>query len=267
MGAWLDFHSKPEHSKKGTIMAFGDKDIQRGDKGSDVVELQLKLNGFRGTIWDGDFGPGSELQVMAFQREYMGISSPSGVFDADSFDALNEFYVNHSVDFASVRCPCGQCSGFGQGRFTNEYRIGKPKIEAYHRREYPGVHKAILYAFRAACFHLKKDGFPIPMLTSGYRCWIHNEMKGRQSTNHMGKAIDIDFPAQPKEDKRDDGERCDRARDLLVEKVGFQIGWHGANRKALEPARIAPTWIHMDVRCYAHKYLADKFFVTEEGQL
>jgi hypothetical protein len=83
----------------------------------------------------------------------------------------------------------------------------------------------------------------------------------------MGKAIDIDFPAQPKEDKRDDGERCDKARSLLVDKAGFQIGWHGNNKKALEPASIAPTWIHMDVRSYSPKYLTDTFFVTNEGQL
>ena len=245
----------------------GNKSLQRGDKGADVVELQLKLNGFRGTVWDGDFGPGSELQVMAFQREVMKTPSPSGIFDANSFDALHEFEINNPIDFASIRCPCGQCDGFGQGRFKNKYRADKPKIEAYHRREYPGVHKAILYAFRAVCFHLKNHDFPLPILTSGYRCWIHNEIKGRRSTNHMGKAIDIDFPAQPGEFKRDDAERCDRARDLLVDKAGFQIWWHGNNRKALEPASIAPTWLNMDVRCYSQKYLADTFFVTDESQL
>jgi hypothetical protein len=248
-------------------MAFGDKDIQRGDNGPDVVELQLRLIGFRGTLWDGNFGTGTELQVMAFQQEVMEMVSPTGVFDADCFEALYQFEADYPVNFASIRCPCGQCSGFGQGRFKNKYRTGMPKIEAYHRREYPGVHKAILYAFRAACFHLENNDFPLPMLTSGYRCWIHNDMKGRQSTNHMGKAIDIDFPTQAGEDKRDDGERCDEARALLVDKAGFQIGWHGNNRKALEPSRIAPTWIHMDVRCYERKYLADKFFVNDEGQL
>jgi hypothetical protein len=39
-------------------MAFGEKGIQRGDKGADVTELQLKLSGFRGTVRDGFFGPG-----------------------------------------------------------------------------------------------------------------------------------------------------------------------------------------------------------------
>jgi hypothetical protein len=144
---------------------------------------------------------------------------------------LNEFEIKNTADFATIRCTCGQCDGFGQGRFKNKCRTGKPEIEAYHRREYPGVHKAILFAFRAACFHLKNHDFPIPIITSGYRCWIYNEIKGRRSTNHMGKAININFPAQPKEDKRDDVERCDKARSLLVDKARLQIGWHGNKKK------------------------------------
>jgi hypothetical protein len=57
-------------------MAFGEKDIQRRDKSTDIAELQLKLSWFRGTVWDGNFGPGSELQVMAFQRDVMKITTP-----------------------------------------------------------------------------------------------------------------------------------------------------------------------------------------------
>jgi hypothetical protein len=204
---------------------------------------------------------------MVFQREVMQLKSPSGIFDSDCFDALNQFEADYPIDFAAIRCPCGQCSGFRQGRFRNRYRSGKPRIEAYHRREYPRVHKAILYAFRAVSFHLDNNDFPLPVLTSGYRCWVHNDMKGRQSTNHMGKAIDVDFPAQSGEDKRHDRARCDDARALLVDKAAFQIGWHGSNRKALEASRIAPTWIHMDVRCYHRKHLADKFSITDEDQL
>lgn len=42
-------------------MKIGEKPLQRGDKGANVEELQLRLAGFRGTVWDGDFGPGTEL--------------------------------------------------------------------------------------------------------------------------------------------------------------------------------------------------------------
>jgi len=248
-------------------MAFADNPIQRGDKGADVIELQLRLSGFRGTVWDGNFGPGTELQVMTFQRDVMGMDAPNGIVDSDMFEALNQFASKFPVDFNTVRCSCNECTGFGQDRFEGSFRVGKPHVEAFHRREYPGIHKAILHAYRAACFYLDGAGFPIPGLTSGYRCWIHNDSKGRKSTNHMGKALDLDFPILPGEDKRDDGIRCDEARGVLVEKAGFQIGWHGSNRKALEPSNIAPTWIHMDVRCYAPNYLADEHFVKSSDLL
>jgi hypothetical protein len=48
---------------------------------------------------------------------------------------------------------------------------------------------------------------------------------------------------------------------VLVELANFQIGWTANNRKALEPKDIAPTWIHMDVRNYERRYLAERFFV------
>ena len=81
------------------------------------------------------------------------------------------------------------------------------------------------------------------------------------------KALDGDFPRPPDEDKRDDQNRCDRFRGQLVEKGNFQMGWAASNRKSLEPPSIAPTWIHMDVRQYARRYLADGFFVRSAEEL
>ena len=78
----------------------------------------------------------------------------------------------------------------------------------------------------------------------------------------MGKAMDCDFPLRQGEDKRDDINRCDSARSILVAKCNFQIGWAGRNQKSLEPANIAPSWIHMDVRSYDKVYLKDDYFVT-----
>lgn len=242
-------------------MAFGDfLPLERGSAGSDVVELQLRLAGFRGTVWDGQFGPGTELQVVCFQRDVMEIDQPSGVCDRATFEALREFERTHPVDVESIRCPCGECGGFGQMRFKGEYSHAA-RVEAHHRYEYPGMHTAILHAYKAAVFYLRRAGFPAPFISSGYRCWINNEEKGRTSTNHMGKAIDFDFPVLPGEDKRDDANRCDRARGVLVEHSSFQTGWSAINRKALEPPDIAPTWIHMDVRNFAPPYLSDEYFV------
>lgn len=249
-------------------MKFGEKPLQRGDKGTDIEELQLHLAGFRGTVWDGDFGPGTELQVMTFQKDYMNMETPTGIVNDDTFAALDQFEQKFSIDFEAIKCSCGVCDGFGQNRFKNKYQAGKSNIEAFYRYEYPGIHKAILNSFKAAQFYASQAGYDIPYPTSGYRCWVNNEQKNRQSTNHMGKALDIDFPLKPNEDKQDDCNRCNAVRGLLVEKCGFQIAAGGAgNMKALEPADIAPTWIHMDVRCYSRKYLHDKYFIKNNQEL
>lgn len=248
-------------------MKFGEKTLQRGNKGPDVEVLQLLLAGFLGTDWDGDFGPGTELQVMAFQQDYMKMNAPPGIVSDETFTAIRHFAQTYSIDFEKIKCLCGECNGYGKNRFKNKYRTGKPKIETYYRYEYPGIHKAILNTFRAAQFYADQAGFDIPYPTSGYRCWVNNTQKNRHSTNHMGKALDIDFPLKATEDKRDDCNRCDAVRGLLVEKCGFQIGWAANDKKALEPAHIAPSWIHMDVRCYSRKYLNTKYFAKNTQDL
>lgn len=248
-------------------MSFGLETLRRGSKGKSVEELQLRLAGFRGSVWDGDFGPGTELQVQNFQREFMGDERPDGVVGPKTFAAIKELSIRFPIDMDSAKCPCGSCPGFGEARFKGEYRNGKPEIEAYHHYEYPGIHKAILHSFRASLFHCVKNEIPKPFLTSAYRCWVNNEQKARKSTNHMGKALDIDFPILEGEEKRDDLKRCDQVRSLLVEKANFQIGWTGRNTKSFEPSLIAPTWIHMDVRSYEKKYLNERFFVRTAEEL
>jgi hypothetical protein len=248
-------------------MSVSSKNLARDDSGNEVRDLQLRLAGFRGTVWDGQFGPGTELQVISFQRDYMEMGSPDGVVGPNTIKALNQFARDYPVRFAKLKCPCGTCEGYGQKRFKKKYRNGRQGVERYHRYEYPGIHKAILNTFRAAQFYLHKAGFDLPYLTSGYRCWINNEQKGRSSTNHMGKALDCDFQLGAGEDKRDDINRCNSARSILVEKCNFQIGWSGKNQKSLEPSNIAPSWIHMDVRSFASDYLKDEYFVTSAADL
>ena len=57
-------------------MEYGRRELRRGARGADVVELQMRLAGFRGTVPDGDFGPGTERQVRSFQQDFMGIAPP-----------------------------------------------------------------------------------------------------------------------------------------------------------------------------------------------
>jgi hypothetical protein len=240
--------------------------LKLGDRGPQVGELQLRLSGFEGSVWDGGFGPGTERQVKRFQRDVMRMRVPTGIFDVATFDALQDFTSRFPVDFTNVRCPCGKCGGFGQNQFAGQYRKGMPQVEAYHEREYPGIHKGILHAYRAACFYLVEAGLPPPFLTSGYRCWIDNDQNGRKSTNHMGKALDLDFPRLKGEDANDDAKRCDLARSILEASGLFQVGWTKRNTKSLEPANLAPTWIHMDVRSYSSRYLADEHFTNDREE-
>ena len=245
-------------------MAYGDTPLQRGSEGDDVVELQMRLAGFRGTVPDGDFGPGSELQVVSFQRDYMKAEAPSGNVDAETFAAIDQFAKDNPINFSSLQCPCGICSGFGQARLKGEYRSGKPAVEAYHLYEYPGVHRMLLWAVRALKFYVPQYNF---VFNSGYRCGENNKQKGRKSTNHHGKAVDLDVPLGPGEDRRHDMLRSDEIRGIVVEQSAAQIGWAARNRKSLEPSNIAPTWVHYDVRCYDRKYLADKYFCQSLSEL
>lgn len=245
-------------------MEYGERELKRGLKGADVAELQIRLAGFRGTVPDGDFGPGTERQVMSFQRDYMKMRAPNGVADRATLLAIDRLAKAYPLDFKALKCPCGKCSGFGKGRFKGRYRPGMPRVEAFHRYEYPGVHRMLLWAVRAAYFYMPEHRF---VITSGYRCSINNAQRGRTSTNHHGKAIDIDILARPKEDKRDDMANCEAARGRIVVTADAQIGWSATNRKALEPSNIAPTWVHYDVRCYEARYLKDEFFCKTRAQL
>lgn len=248
-------------------MQFGKTILRYGCQGEDVVELQLRLAGFKGTVWDGIFGRNTERQVVAFQRDYMGDKNPDGIVGQNTIRAILDFANEYPIDFEPLKCQCGKCGGFGRGLNHFVYLNDQPKIEMYHQYEYPGIHKAILHVSRAMRFYAKLLKYPEPFPTCGYRCTENNRQKGRTSTNHFGKAIDFDFPMQKGDDKKDDMERCISFRKIMIDKMNFQIGWAIPNMKSLEPDRIAPTWIHADVRSYSSNYLMDKYFVKSLKEL
>jgi hypothetical protein len=245
-------------------MDYGERELKRDCKGPDVAELQIRLAGFRGTVPDGDFGPGTERQVMNFQKDFMKRANPGGIVDRATFEAIDKFADVYPFNFRDLKCPCGQCEGFGQAQFKGRYVTGQPKLEMFNRYEYPGIHRMLLWAVRAAFFYMPQHEF---VITSGYRCSVNNIQHGRTSTNHHGKAIDIDIVTKRGEDKRDDMTKCEAARGCIVETAHAQVGWAASNRKALEPSNIAPTWVHYDVRCYEAKYLKDEFFCANLKEL
>ena len=243
---------------------YGERVLEKGMKGPDVAELQLRLGGFRGTLLDGDFGPGTELQVKVFQKDYMKLADPSSIVDGATFRAIDDLAKRFPVNFAQLKCPCGQCGGFGQGRFKGRYMPGGEGQEKSNRYEYPGIHRLILWATRAIQFYLPEHKFTF---TSGYRCSIDNQMHNRQTTNHHGKAVDLDVPRLAGEGDRDDMVRCNAIRGRLVELANAQVGWNGRNRKSLEPDTDAPTWVHYDVRAYDAEFLRDEYFCTDSAGL
>jgi hypothetical protein len=271
-------------------MKFGERSLRINSKGRDVQELQLRLAGFAGTVWDGDFGKKTKNQVVTFQREFMNIANPTGIVDTDTYTALDIFANQFSIDFGVLGCPSKtgsnselcECQGFGGQRFKKLYKIrggltwsrtgNQTFHERLHQYEYPGIHKAVLHTYRAFLFYAPDTKFKSPRITSGYRCHINNTKPSKRgSTNHMGKAMDFSFNARTTRDKRN---ICNDARDLLVEKSNCQIRWNKRNQKALEPgfpARgrefIAATWVHLDVRQYDDKFLQDHFFVASEKEL
>ncbi|MDX8393062.1 MAG: peptidoglycan-binding domain-containing protein [Mariprofundales bacterium] len=243
---------------------YGERTIKSGCRGDDVRELQIRLSGFKGDVPDGIFGSGTAKQVSTFQRDVMQQSNPSGEADVRTMDGLEAFAQQHPIDWTNLRCPCGVCSGFGQGKFKGEYRSGKPENERFYLYEYPGIHRSILWAARAVFFYHSDLSFTF---NSGYRCSERKKQTGRKSTNHQGKAIDIDVPRKSGEDKADDAKRCDYLRGRIVELCNAQIGWASHNKKALEPSSIAPTWVHFDVRCFAQKHLSDELFCKSTEEL
>jgi hypothetical protein len=241
---------------------YGKRILKKDDSGDDVQELQIRLSGFSGTVPDGEFGPGTESQVLQFQR-IMNIE-PSGIVDEQTFQAIDFLSYKYPIDFNKLKCPCGVCKGFGQGLYKGEYLPDKPKIEQYYLYEYPGIHRVILWSFRALMLYMPNKKF---FITSGYRCSVRNDQMKRTSTNHKGKAIDVDIELSPNEDKQNDLLNCNQARSTAEIYSKAQIGWSSANLKSLEPKDIAPTWIHYDVRSYEPKYLEDRFFCRNSQEL
>ncbi|MDQ6979317.1 MAG: peptidoglycan-binding protein [Mariprofundaceae bacterium] len=241
-------------------MRYGMRSINKGCEGRDVQELQIRLSGFVGGVPDGDFGPGTERQVMAFQRDVMAQSQPSGVADMETLEALESFAAQHPMNWQDLACPCGVCRGFGQGLAQGEYRAEQPHIEAYHQYEYAGIHRSLLWALRAIIhYHPQLD----LTISSGYRCSVNNRQKGRTSTNHHGKAIDIATHGSREQRMM----QSDRLRDDIMHQCNAQLGWQHGNKKSLEPANIAPTWVHLDVRCFAPKFLGDEHFCRNPVEL
>src|SRR4029079_8463609 len=148
------------------------------------------------------------------QRDFMQMDLPHGRADADTMAAIDRFAAAYPVDFAQLRCRGGTCSGCGRGLYKGQYSYSS-HVEAYNMYEYPGIHRMLLWSYRAAMHYAKAKGWRLRG-NSGYRCSEDNRIHHRSSTNHRGKAIDMDIVSGAGTDEQ----RCNTLRGITAERAG-----------------------------------------------
>ncbi len=263
-------------AKQPTVTNCGEKHcIKRGDKSELIREINIRLAGFGGNIPTDEFTDRTEKMIKQFQRDYMKVPE-TGKVCGNVLRAIDEFQNKYIVDFDDSKCKCKKCNGFGNGKFSEDRQNSKI-AELKRNYEYPGVHRSLIWALRAAMFYTtvieKNLKYSIKCIFSGYRCWEDNAIHNRRSTNHMGKALDIHF--------NKNGKRTQVPKDIeevrqkiFVKYLGNQVRWSEKNKFSLEPGiasyrgeYTASTWIHYDVRQFELQYLTDNFFVTNINQV
>ncbi len=114
--------------------------------------------------------------------------------------AIDDFTSKWAEKISDYTCLCNgiksipnKCSGFGKGQYKDQYS-SKTHVEKYHKYERPGMHRSLLWGVSALKYYLSiQNEYKYSSITAGYRCWEHNKYAGRATTNHMGKAVDIQF--------------------------------------------------------------------------
>jgi len=278
---------------------------------SDLIkELNIRLAGFGengNTVPEKKFSAKTEAAVKQFQRDYMKVEQ-TGIVCKHFLEKLDEFCKDYCIGFETdtnfkVKCPCvsitkddeHKCTdGFGKGRAS----LANPKKSG---PEKPGVHRSLFWALSAMKFYLDKvettDGITFEKFSSVYRCIADNIRKGRNSTNHMGNAVDIQFSGTSGTYTT----RADKIRELFAIYCGAHIRWTpaGNNRFCMEPSIAsyydmkktkkddpnnpgkkievevrgsdeftATTWVHIDCREFnVSSFQKDEFYCKTESTL
>ncbi|OCA78577.1 hypothetical protein BBH99_08225 [Chryseobacterium contaminans] len=265
-----------EKTKLKTKNCGGKYCIDKNSPPSELIrEINIRLAGFGGNVPTDKFTDRTERMIKQFQRDYMKVPE-TGKICGNVLKAIDDFQQKYIIDFDDVKCPCGKCKGFGNDKFPEQKQNSKI-AELKRKYEYPGIHRSLIWALRAAMFYttvIEKDlKYSVKCIFSGYRCWINNDIHNRRSTNHMGKALDLHF--------NKNGKRTQVPKDIeevrqkiFVKYLGNQVRWNETNKFSLEPGVaaykgefIASTWIHYDVRQFELKYLADEYFVKNINQV
>ena len=267
--------------------------IKKGDKNELVREINIRLAGFGGNVPTDEFTDKTEKMVKQFQKDYMKIKE-TGKVCGSTLKAIDEFSKNFDISatyWGQLKCSCStkgkqavsklrgiketnNCKSFGDKTGANT------SPESTNKYEFPGIHRSLLFGFKALQFYFSKQKtYKIDSFSSGYRC----RFKNYKTTNHQGKAIDIQFSkgtwAIRGPQKKNLVELRAMRDDIFVKHLGAQREWPNPNLFSIEPIDLLYykdgslrydhtfSWIHMDVRQYEKKYLDDKYFCTNAATL
>jgi len=239
--------------------------IKKGDKNELIREINIRLAGFGGNVPTDEFTDRTENMIKQFQKDYMKVPE-NGKVCGNVLRAIDEFQNKFTVDFNEAKCKCGKCTGYGDG--SNKGKYLKGNIEAYHKYEYPGIHRSLLSSLRSVKFYLSKEGrYSFNKISSGYRCRFHAEYLKKPTTNHMGKALDLHFNDKNGRTREVSDMEVIR-KDIFNRYLGAKWDWKEKDIFNLESTRVgATTWVHYDVREFDSVYLEDNFFVKDINSL
>jgi hypothetical protein len=249
--------------------------IKKGDKNELIREINIRLAGFGGNVPTDEFTDRTEKMIRQFQRDYMTVQE-TGKICGNVLRAIDEFQEKYTIHFDDIKCKCGKCNGFGNGKFQ-ENKQNNNILEAYRKYEYPGIHRSLVWSLRAVMFYssikVKQLGYSVKCIASGYRCDEDNKQHRRNTTNHMGKALDLHF--------NKNGKRTQKRPDIILEMeeirlkifnkyLGAKWDWKIGQQNIFNlesTAYGAKTWVHFDVREYDLQYLKDDYFATTINDL
>ncbi len=272
--------------------------IKNGDPKSELIrEINIRLAGFGGNVPTDEFTDQTEKMIKQFQRDYMKVPE-TGKICGNVLRAIDEFSNKFDVSetvWSDLDCSCttkntnttsklrvinelNNCKGWGDGTGKGTYKTGN--AEKDHKYEYPGIHRSLLFGFKATLFYLSTHPtYKFRQISSGYRC----RFKNYRTTNHQGKAIDIQF--------KDTGNISGALQanipklktirdDIFYKYLNSKTSWiDGTNNFCLEPIALlyrpngkindnyTYSWIHFDVREFEPIYLEDKYFCKNKSGL
>ncbi|QYS88669.1 hypothetical protein [Flavobacterium davisii] len=254
--------------------------IKKGDKSELIREINIRLAGFGGNVPTDEFTDRTEKMIKQFQRDYMKVPE-TGKVCGNVLRAIDDFCNKWHENISEYTCLCknvrsitNKCSGFGKERYKDQYN-STPHVERYHKYERPGIHRTLLWGVSALRYYLSQQSiYKYLHKTAGYRCWEHNNHEGRLTTNHMGKAVDIQFSknGEPIVGKKSSNlPLLKEIRDKFYEKyLDTKYQWvDGKNNFSLEPFGLSSgttwSWVHMDVREFENKFLEDIYFIKTQN--